>query len=259
MGALIGLSAGIGAIRTANCPDRQTCPQELIGYVLDSLETKQMEQIELSAARRTVEKGGAKRIREQGRVPGIVYGHGFENVPLHMEALELTRILTEAGASSLIHLRIDDASVTQPVLAREIQRDVLTGDPIHVDFLAVSMTERITAEVTINLVGEPDAVTTGDGLLLQGANTLEIECLPGDLIPSLDVDVSGLELHSAIYVADLQVPATVMVLSDPQELIAQVVPERLEEEVEEAVEEFEREETGEVEVISRGRAEEDRD
>ena len=217
-----------------------------------------MEQIELAATRRTVKKGQAKRIRAEGQVPGIVYGYGFDSQPLAMEAFELGRVLGQAGASSLIHLRIDDASTTQPVLARDIQRDVLTGEPIHVDFLAVSMTETITAGVTINLIGEPVSVTAGEGVLLQGANTLEIECLPGDLIPSLDVDVSDLELNSAIYMADLDLPTNITILSDPQELVAQVVHELLEEEEEELDEEmlFE-EEPGEVEVITRARDEED--
>ncbi len=219
-----------------------------------------MEQIELAATRRTVKKGKAKRIRAEGKVPGIVYGYGFDSQPLAMEARELGRVLGQAGASSLIHLRIDDASTAQPVLARAIQRDVLSGEPIHVDFLAVSMTERITADVTVNLFGEPISVTAGEGVLLQGANTLQIECLPSDLIRSLDVDVSELEFNSALYVADLEIPANITIRADPQDLVAQVVPELLEEEEEELEEEvlFE-EEPGEVEVITAARDEEDED
>lgn len=214
-----------------------------------------MEQIELAATRRTVTKNAAKRLRREGKVPGILYGHTFENVPLEFEALTLKRTLSKAGASQLIQLRIDAASSTQPVLAREIQRDVLSGEPTHVDFLAVSMTEKITAEVTLTLVGEPAAVATGEGLLLQGTNTVEIECLPGDLIPTLEVDVTELELNSAIYVSDLRVPDNISILSDPQELVAQVVYEEALEEVEE--EELLFEERPEVEVIGHGRAEEE--
>ena len=215
-----------------------------------------MEQIELAAARRTVTKNAAKRLRREGRVPGILYGHAVENVPLEFEALTLKRTLAKAGASQLIQLRIDAASSTQPVLAREIQRDVLSGDPTHVDVLAVSMTEKITAEVTLTLIGEPAAVATGEGLLLQGTNTVEIECLPGDLIPTLEVDVTDLELNSALYVSDVRVPDNISILSDPQELVAQVVYEEVEE-VEEEEEELFVEEQPEVEVIGRGKAEEE--
>ena len=216
-----------------------------------------MEQIELSAQRRTIEKRGAKRLRRLGKVPGMLYGRGVDNIPLSMEAMELKRTLNEAGASQLIELRIDEASTTQPVLAREIQRDVLSGEAIHVDFYAVSMTEKISAEVTITLIGEPPSVTTSQGILLQGANSILIECLPGDLIPTLEVDVSGLELNSAIYVGDLELPPNIEVLADPQELVAQVMHEALEEEEEELEEELMLEEPAEVEVIGRGREDEE--
>jgi large subunit ribosomal protein L25 len=215
-----------------------------------------MDRIELDAKSRTVKKRSAKHLRGEGQVPGIIYGSGLENIPLRFESLPLKRTLAQAGASQLIHLRIDDSAQTQPVLAREIQRDVFTGDPTHVDFLAVSMTERITAEVTINLVGEASDASAGSGVLLQGANTIEIECLPGDLIPFLEVDISDLELNSAIFVSDLNVPPDVTILSDPQEMIAQIIPERLEEEEEEE-EEFFAEEEAEVEVIGRVRDEDE--
>jgi large subunit ribosomal protein L25 len=217
-----------------------------------------MEQIKLFSVRRTIKKGAAKELRQQGLVPCILYGRGFETVPLQIEALELSRILAKAGSSQLINLKIDKARSTQPVLAREIQRDVLTGEPIHVDFLAVSMTEKISAQVAITLIGEPAAVARGEGILLQGINSFEIECLPGDLIPSLEVDVSELDFDSAIYVSDLDVSADITILSDPQEMIAQVVHEQLpEEEVEVEEEGLFAEEPAEVEVIGRGKDEEE--
>jgi large subunit ribosomal protein L25 len=120
-----------------------------------------------------------------------------------------------------------------------------------VDFLVVSMTEKITAELNIILVGEPEAVEAGEGILLQGANSVQIECLPGDLIPSLEVDVSGLEINSAIHVVDLQVPDGVTLLSDPQEMIAQVIHEQEPEELEEEEDLLMMEPSPEVEVISR--------
>ena len=217
-----------------------------------------MEKIELVTGRRKVAKGAAKRLRSEGIVPGVLYGHGVENIPLKIQALTLNRILSEAGSSQLIHLRIDDSPTTQPVLAREIQRDVLTGKPIHVDFLAVSMTEKITAQVALTLVGEPQPVAQGEGMLLHGAGEIEIECLPGDLIPSLEVDISDLDFDTAIYVGDLQVPANITILSDPQEMIAQLSYEQMAVAVEEEEEEllFEEEPT-EVEVISKGKPEEE--
>lgn len=213
-----------------------------------------MERITLAATHRQVAKKAAKRLRQEGFVPGILYGSGVGSIPLKFDALTLQRILTHAGTSQLIYLAVDDEK-PKPVLAREVQRDVLSGEPTHVDFLAVSMTETITAEVSINLVGEPEVVERGEGILLQGTNAIEIECLPGDLIPYLEVDVSGLDFNTAIYVEDLTVPANVAILTDPQELVAQVVPERRPEEEAEEVPVFE--EPQEVEVVTRGRAEEE--
>jgi large subunit ribosomal protein L25 len=213
-----------------------------------------MEEIKLAASRREVKKGAAKRLREAGFVPGILYGYEVGNIPLQFDAMTLRRIVTQTGATQLIQLQLDDASSTQPVLLREIQRDVLTGDPIHVDVLAVSMTKTITAELTLNLVGDPQPVLMGEGILLQGLNTIEIECLPGDLIPSFDIDVSDLEMESAIYVEDLQLPANIAILTDPEEMVAQVVRVEEEEEIEE--EELFIEEGVEAEVIGRVREEE---
>ena len=216
-----------------------------------------MEKIELAASRRKVAKGAAKRLRSEGTVPGILYGHGVENIPLKIQALRLSRILSEAGSSQLIHLRIDDSPTTQPVLAREIQRNVLTGEPVHVDFLAVSMTEKITAQVALTLVGEPEPLARGEGILLHGTSEIEIECLPGDLIPSLEVDISDLDFDTAIYVGDLQVPANITVLSDPQEMVAQLSFEQMAVAIEEEEEVLFEEEVTEVEVIGRGKPEEE--
>lgn len=212
-----------------------------------------MEPIRLTATHRVVEKKVAKQLRRDGMVPGVLYGHGVENMPLQMEALELKRTLSRAGASQLIDLQIEDAPSARPVLAREIQRDALSGEPIHVDFYAVSMTEKITAEVAILLVGEPADVSTALGLLLRGANTLEIECLPGALIPSLEVDISDLDIGSALYVADLTVPDGITILSDPQEVVAQVIRESIAEEDEEEEEPLLEPASTEVELISRGK------
>jgi large subunit ribosomal protein L25 len=211
-----------------------------------------MEQIHLTAKRREISKGAAKRLLREARVPGILYGHDVENEALHFEALELQRILAQAGTSQLIQLQIEGAPTLRPVLPREVQRHIFTGAPIHVDLLAVSMTEKLTAQVSITLVGQPEAVARGMGMLLQGANSVEIECLPGDLIPTLEVDVSGIELNSALYVSDLRVPPGITILTDPQELVAQVVYEAAPEVEEEAFAA-----PAEVEVVRKGKVEEE--
>jgi large subunit ribosomal protein L25 len=218
-----------------------------------------MEQNELIANHREVKKGAAKWLRKEGLVPGMLYGHGVGNVPVQFERRDLKRVLAETGGSQLIYLRLDESADTQPALPREIQRDVFTGDPIHIDFLAVSMTEKITAEVTIVLTGRPEPVAAGEGILLQGANSIEIECLPANLIPVIEVDVSHLDFDHSMYISDLVVPDEITVLSDPEEMVAQVAHEQMEAAIEEVEEEelLVVEEMPEVEVIGRGRDEDE--
>ncbi|MGD9101335.1 MAG: 50S ribosomal protein L25 [Anaerolineae bacterium] len=217
-----------------------------------------MERLELVAAHRTVEKGAAKHLRQQGKVPGVLYGQGMKNAFLQVDVLDLKRILSQGGASQLVYLKVDDTSSWQPVLLREIQRNIFSGDPTHVDFLSISMTEKITSSVAVSMVGEPVPVSQGTGILLQGASTVEVEGLPGDLPPSLQVDISELGLEEALYVSDLKVPAGIVVLSDPQEMVAQIVHHRLAVEgEEEEEEEVFVAESPEVEVIARGKDEEE--
>jgi large subunit ribosomal protein L25 len=137
-------------------------------------------------------------------------------------------------------------------LVSEVQRDSITNELYHVDFYQVVMTETVTAEVNILFTGEPPVVQQDDVMLLQGADSVEVECLPGDLIHSIEVDLSSLEIDDAIYVRDLQVPENVTILTDGDELVAKVqyiyIPEEEEEE-----EEWVEVAPGEVEVIAKGK------
>jgi large subunit ribosomal protein L25 len=216
-----------------------------------------MKRLEITAKRRTTAKGASKKIRQEGNVPGVLYGHNIENAFFQVNALDFKRLLSKGGDSQLVYLQLEDTAEARPILVREIQRDVLSGEPIHVDFLSVSMTEKITSAVGINVVGEAEPVTTGVGLLLQGANTVDVECLPSDLPPSIEVDISDLQVNEALYIGDLIAPHGVTIVSDPQEMVVQIVHEALPEEVEEEeAEESFIEAPAEVEVITRSRDEE---
>ena len=129
---------------------------------------------------------------------------------------------------------------------------------LHVDFYRVSMTERITTEVPLEMIGTSPVVEQAEGILLQGLSSVEVECLPGDLVDAIEVDLSELEeLDQALYVRDLAVPAGMDILTPPDEMIAHVVPLAEEEEIE-IIEEEEIAipAAGEVEVITAAEAEE---
>lgn len=197
-----------------------------------------MEQIELKAEPREFIGRQVKRLRVQGYVPAVLYGHQVKTTPIQIEGKTLQRVLAKAGGNTLIALQIGKK---RPVLAlaREIQRDAIRHNILHVDFYQVVMTEKITAEVPLVLVGKAPAVEEHGGILVHGLNTVEVQCLPADLPSSLEVDLSSLaEFNDLVSVADLQVPSSVTILSEPESVIARIEAPRMIEE-EEAVEEAE--------------------
>lgn len=213
-----------------------------------------MEQVELTAEKRVVVGKQVKQLRRQGWVPGVVYGHDFEALPVQLDVRSLGRVLERAVGTHLINLRV--AGQDEPLLAlvREVQRDAITGQLLHVDFYRVRMTERLRTEIPLVLVGESPIVERNEGLLLQGIAAVEVECLPKDLVDAIHVDVSGLDrLDMTLHVRDLSVPSGIEILTDPDEMVVRVVP--LEEERLEEIEAVP--EAAEVEVISRRPKEEE--
>jgi large subunit ribosomal protein L25 len=186
-----------------------------------------------------------------------MYGHGFDALPLQFNRVELRKLLSQVGGSQLINISVPDEDEPLVALVRDVDRDVISGDLLHVDFYHVTMTERLTAEIPLVIQGESPIVTEREGIMLQGVSSIEVECLPADLIDSIEIDVSTLEeLDQGIYVRDLDLPESIDVLTDPEEMIARVV--RLEERAlleEEEVEEDLFGEMPEVEVITEAREE----
>jgi len=212
-----------------------------------------MEQIELKTQKRTVLGKKVKSLRREGLIPAVLYGRETDSIPLQIEERELNRVLAQAGGHRLIALKIGRARKRQLALAREVQWDVISRKLIHVDFYAVVMTEKITTEAPLVLVGEAPAMVQEGTILLQSLDEVEIECLPGDLPEAIEVDLSGLEeIDQAIYVKDLPVPPTVDILTDAEEIVARVAWAAAEEVEEEAAPVA----PEEVEVIARGREEE---
>jgi large subunit ribosomal protein L25 len=211
------------------------------------------ERVELTAERRTVLGKQVKQLREQGWTPGVMYGHGFDPVPLQFGARSLQQVLAQVGGSQLISIKVEGQEQPEVALVREVQRDPIRRTPLHVDFYRVMMTERLTAEIPLEIIGESPVVEAREGILLQGLSAIEVECLPGDLVDAIEVDLSDLtEIDQALHVRDLAVPAGIEILTDPDEMIVHVVP--LEEEEVEEVEVI-APEAEEVEVITEARAE----
>lgn len=205
----------------------------------------------LDAQARTVTGKKVGQLRRDGLVPAVVYGSKTEAFNIQVPYRSLQATLLKAGGTHLINIAVD-GKVT-PVLAREVQRSVMRGEIMHVDFLAVDMTQTIRAEVPVVYVGEPAAVKAGVGVLVTLVQTLEIEALPADLIDRVEVDVTGLKsFNDAIHVSDLNLGGKVTVIADADEMLARI---SVQEEQPEAAE-------GEItsaepEVITKGKIEEE--
>ncbi len=209
-----------------------------------------MEEITIDAQPRTVTGKQVRQLRRDGLVPAVVYGHRTEPFAVQIEERALRHILQRVGGNQLIRLRVGDGGAPRMVLLREVQREPVKRRPLHVDFYEVVMTERIRAEIPVRLTGESPLVRRGDGLLYRGVESVEVECLPSDLMAQIDIDVSQLvEIDQEITVGDLQLGEQYEVLSDLSEVLARVIPVQQEEVVEEAKPEAE----AEVEVVSRER------
>jgi len=216
---------------------------------------QQAEQVELAAEKRVVLGKQVQQLRRQGWIPAVMYGHGFDPVHLQFKARSLTQALSQVGGSQLIRIRVKGQKQPEMALMRAVQRDCIRGTLLHVDFYRVMMTERLTTEIPLAIVGESPVLELKEGILLHGISTIEVECLPGDLVDALEVDLSDLaEVDQALYVRDLAVPAGIEVLTGPDEMIVRIAPLEAEEEEEEEEELLL--EAEEVEVITEAQAKE---
>jgi len=196
-----------------------------------------MEQIDLQAARRDVLGKKVRFLRRRGITPVHVFGHGIESLALQCDTDSLQRVLGRSGQTRIINLKIDDEKSPRTVMAREVQQDILKGSLLHVDFYQVKMTEAIEVDVPIVLVGEAPALRNKENMLAQELNELSIECLPGNIPDSIEVDVSSLaEPDEAIRVRDIVPGEGITILNDPEVMLARITAQRELEEVPEAVE-----------------------
>ncbi len=185
-------------------------------------------QVKLSARPR-LESGrnSVKRVRARGSVPAVIYGNKTTPANLEVSHRDLEVLLSHAvGENILVELEIQDGSkkTNQLSLIQEVQHHPIARDILHVDFQAVSMTEEITASVTVESVGEADGVKNFGGLLEQSIRSLTVRCLPQNLPEILTVDVSALKVGDSIHIRDIVLPAGVSV-EDNEDLTVFIVAE----------------------------------
>jgi large subunit ribosomal protein L25 len=169
-------------------------------------------------------KGPARQARFAGEIPGVIYGAGETPTALAIpkKEFELALKTAHAGGNVIVALRLDGAA-EQTAIIREVQRDPISHDILHLDFHHISLTEKVTIEVNVHLVGVPDGVKNGGGILEHITRSVEVECLPTQIPAHIDADVSALGIGDSVHVSDLVV-ANAVILSDPEVTIATVVP-----------------------------------
>ncbi|MFZ5855548.1 MAG: 50S ribosomal protein L25 [Chloroflexota bacterium] len=214
-----------------------------------------MEKVVLKANKRDVIGKQVKAMRREGQLPAIMYGRHVENpISIVLDARDASRALAKASSSSIVMIELDGQEY--PALVREKQRDYIKNRLLHVDFLVVSLTEKLTAYVGIELTGLSLAVKDYNAVLVNGLSEIEVECLPADLPEKIVADLGALaKVGDVIHVSDLVLSDRVKVLSSPEEMIVIATAAKVEEVVEAAAAPVAGAE--EPEVIEKGKKEEE--
>ncbi|MBW1614045.1 MAG: 50S ribosomal protein L25 [Deltaproteobacteria bacterium] len=203
-----------------------------------------MAAIQLDSKKRTMTgKGSARKLRSGGRLPGILYGPNTSPIRLSLDYKQFQKTLRERSAENIIFaLRIDSNGKNQPkrVMIKEIQKDPVTREYLHVDFYEISMEKELEVDIPVYLVNTPIGVK-GGGILEHIRRELKISCMPKNLIDKIEVDVSGLDIGQSLHIEDINLAPGLKSIEDGDLTIATVVAptiekEKVEEEVEEEVE-----------------------
>jgi large subunit ribosomal protein L25 len=193
-----------------------------------------MKRLELEVLKREVKGKKVRFLRRGGLIPCNIYGHGIESQPVQVEARKLGQIISKAGGTDLIALKMGGTDASGMVLIRDVQRNPMTGEPIHVDFYQVNMSEKLKADVPLIFIGTAPALKLKNVSLMHAMTAVQIEALPDDLPHNIEVDISGLALpEQSIHVKDLKVSSKITILADPDQMLIKVAEVRkaVEEEV----------------------------
>ena len=211
--------------------------------------------VSLVAKPRSIVGKKVKRLRREGWIPAVIYGQQ-EPITIQLENVPLRRVLRGAGTSDLLELEIGDDHRT--VLVRDIQQHVTRGDLIHIDFLEVNMKEMVTATADLVLVNISGPQGDSTGTPIQELRSVDIEALPNDLISEIEVDLSLIqEISDQITVEQLALPEGVTVLTDLDALVVRIQLVHEEEEEEEEEDEIYMPSADSVEVIDKGKQDEE--
>ena len=192
-----------------------------------------MKSVPLNSVSRTLaRRAGAKKLREEGRIPAVIYGRQAQPQNLELNAKELQDLINHSVSENLlVDLAVkDEARPQRLALVQEVQHHPLSGNVLHVDFHEVAADEKVTIMVPVETVGEAEGVKTEGGVLEHALFKIKVRALPKDLPEQLIVDVSHLKIGNSIHIGEIPVPAGVELLGDKKASVVSVAMPRTEEE-----------------------------
>jgi len=187
---------------------------------------------ELKVEKRKTTGKKVKVLRREGILPANIYGKKVKSQAVQLDLKNFLPVYQKMGETSVVSLQLKGETKIRPVLIHNVQVDPVTDQPLHADFYQVSLKERVTTEIPIELVGESLAVKEKMGILIQPLSEVEVEALPTELPDKFEIDIGKLkEVDDAVTVADLEVPKGVKVLTGLKQTLAKIEPPTKEEEV----------------------------
>ncbi|MDO8668431.1 MAG: 50S ribosomal protein L25 [bacterium] len=184
--------------------------------------------VELKAELRNQTDGKARVVRNNGSIPAVVYGFGVANRNIKVKKHDFEKAFQIAGEFNLVDLSVGGDQPAK-VIVKDVQKDGLTGNIIHIDFYQVDMTKKISTEIPLSFIGEAKAVKDLGGTLVKNMDTVEVNCLPGDLVSHIEVDISKLEAFDQfIRLQDLVLPKGIELASTTNEAVVGVVETKVE-------------------------------
>ena len=188
-------------------------------------------------------------LRQDGQIPAVFYGTKTKPVPLRVDYLTFQKVFAEAGENTVLSLEINNKK--KQVLIKDVQYHPVTDRFVHIDFLAIDVTKKITAMVPFKFTGVSKAVKEDGGILIKSIDEMEVECLPTDLPKNIEVSIEVLNtFDDMIKIGDLSIPAKVEISLNKDDVVATVTPPRSEEELEELDDEV-KEEVEDVEGVKK--------
>lgn len=190
------------------------------------------EKREFKVEKRKITGRKVKVLRREGILPANIYGKKVKSQAVQLDLKNFLPIYQEVGETGVVELKLKGETKIRSVLIHNVQLDPVTGQPLHADFYQVSLKEKVTTEIPIELVGESPAVKEKIGILIQPLSEVEVEALPTELPDKLEIDIGQLKaIDDTISVADLKVTKGVKILTGAKQILAKIEPPTKEEEV----------------------------